>query len=545
MPHEELSRDLSARDPQSLMSRRDLLTRGLAAGGVVAAASLLAACGGGGATAADTASGAFSDVGGTPKRGGTVILGMSGGGSSDTLDPLQSVSNIDYYRVAALFDNLYYPDTNFVIQPQLAAEAEPNRDGSQWTVRLRSGVEFHNGKTIDADDLAFTMRRIFKVPYSGLVGRFAMVDLNGLKKVDKLTLQVPLKYPFSIFPNALARLPLVPVGFNPNKPVGTGPFMFQSFQAGRQSTFVRNPNWWGGFWGAKGTPYIDALQLVDLPDDTARVNSLLSGQVHGIDQVPLGQANSIKAQGMELFNLPTGNWRPFTMRIDRPPFNDVRVRQAMRLLVDRPQMVEQALAGYGRVANDLYSPDDPAYQSFHVAQREQDLEQARSLLKQAGQSDLRVQLTTSPIQAGIVEASTVLVTQAAQAGVKIALNQVDNDTFFGNNYLKWPFAVDWWPPTAYLDEAVVADGPNSTFNETHWLNPTFSRAYYAALKETDAQKRIPYEHQMMETQYNDGGYIIWGFANTLDAYSPKLRGLIPTKWGQDFSDSEFWRLWLA
>jgi len=521
-----------------LLSRRDLLRTGIAAGGALAAGSMLAACGSG-------ASAVTAPTGGTPKRGGVVRLGMSGGGSSDTLDPIQAVSNIDYYRAAALFDYAYYPDTDFVIQPQLASEAVPNADGSVWTVRLRSGIEFHNGKTLGAEDLAFTLRHIFRVPYSGLTGRFAMVDLNGLKQVDKLTLRVPLKYPFSIFPNALAELLVVPVGFDETKPVGTGPFMFQSFQAGRQSTFVRNPNWWGGFWGATGTPYVDALQLIDLDDDTARVNSLLAGQVHGIDAVPFGEASSLKAQGQVLFNVPTGNWRPFTMRIDVPPFNDVRVRQAMRLIVNRQQMVDQALAGYGRIANDLYSPEDPAYISFDAPQREQDLEQARSLLRQAGQSDLRVRLVTSPIQAGVVEASTVLVTQAAQAGVTIALDQVDDDTFFGNNYLKWPFAVDWWTPTKYLDQAVVADGPNSAYNETHWSNPVFSQNYYAALKQTDAAKRVPYEHEMMKLQYDEGGYIIWGFVNTLDAHSPNLRGLIPTKWGQDFSDSEFWRLWLA
>jgi len=531
MPHED-------RDPLGHLSRRELLGRGAAAAGALGVASLLAACGGGSSTAAT--------VGQKPKRGGIVRLGMSGGGSSDTLDPIQVVSNMDYYRSAALFDNVYYPDTDFVIQPQLCEPAEPNADATAWTVRLRSGVEFHDGKAIGADDLAYTLNHIFKVPYSGLAGRFAMVDLKGLKKLDKRTLRVPLKYPFSIFPYALARLPLIPVGFDAKNPVGTGPFKFQSFQPGRQSTFARNPNWYGGIWGsaATGTPYVDALQLVDLPDDTARVNSLLSGQVDGIDQVPFGQAASLKAQGLVLFEVPTGNWRPFTMRVDVPPFNDVRVRQAMRLIVDRQQIVNQALAGHGKLGKDLYSPQDPVYASFNAPQREPDLEQAKSLLRQAGQSDLRVTLTTSPIQAGIVEASTVLVTQAAQAGVTISLSQVDNDTFFGNNYLKWPFAVDWWPPTQYLDEVVVADGPQSKFNETHWNNPRFSQLYYAALKETDAAKRIPYEHGMMELQYEQGGYIIWGFVNTLDAHSTRLHGLIPTRWGQDFSDSEFWRLWL-
>jgi peptide/nickel transport system substrate-binding protein len=521
------------------LSRRELLRRSAAGAGVLLGGSVLAACGATTTTAASTASA------GPPKRGGTLRLGISGGGQSDTVDPIQAVSNMDYERAAALFDYLYWPDDQFVIRPQVAESATPNKDASVWDVRLRAGIEFHNGKTVDAEDLIFTIQRIFKVSYSGLAGRFQVVDLAGMRKLDKLTVRIPLKYSFSIFPNQLMELPMLPVGFDPSHPVGTGPFMYKSFQAGRQSLFERNPNWWGGFWQVKGTPYLDAVQMIDLADDTARVNALIANQVDAIDSVPFGQAPALKAQGVELFNVPTGNWRPFTMRIDVPPFNDVRVRQAMRLIVNRPQMIDQALDGYGTLGNDLYSPQDPIYKSFHVPQREQDLEQAKSLLRQAGQSDLRVQLTTSAIEAGIVEASTVLVTQAKQAGVTINLSQVDPDTFFGRNYLKWPFAVDWWTPLKYLDQAVTADGPNAKYNETHWSSPEFSRNYYAALKEVDPAKRVPYEHEMMRLQYEEGGYIIWGFINTLDAHSSKVKGMIPTVYGQDFSDSEFWRLWLA
>ena len=366
-----------------------------------------------------------------------------------------------------------------------------------------------------------------------------------MKKLDARTVRVPLKRPFAIFPNQLAQLPIVPVGFDPKKPVGTGPFKFERFTAGQESTFVRNPDWWGGFWGVEGTPYVDAIRMIDFNDDSARVNALLSDQVDAIDAVPFGQTKVIESQGYKLFNVPTGNWRPFTMRVDVPPFDDVRVRQAMRLIVDREQMIQQALSGFGQLGNDLYSIQDPVYEAFDVEQRVQDIEQAKSLLKQAGQEDLRVELVTSPIAAGVVEASTVLASQAEAAGVQIKVNRVDGDTFYGDNYLKWPFAVDWWTPLPYLDQAVTADGPDAKFNETHWADPEFGRLYHDALKETDADARTSLQHEMMRIQYDTGGYLIWGFANTIDAYADRLQGMEPTKYGQDFSDSAFWRLWLA
>jgi len=527
-----------APDPfASPLSRRDLLSRGMAAGGLVLGAPLLASCG-----KASTGTDAAATG---PTRGGILRIGMSGGGTADTLDPLAAVTTIDYNRAAALFDYGYWPDEEFVIQPQLVEEATPNRDATEWTLRLRDGVTFHDGKSLDADDLIFTINRIFKLDFSGLAGRFSVVDRGGMRKLDRRTVRVPLKRPFSIFPNQLAQLPIVPVGFDPERPVGTGPFKYERFTPGKESLFVRNPDWWGGFWQVEGTPYLDGLLITDFGDDTARVNALLADQVDAIDNVPFGQTKAIEAQGQSLFNVPTGNWRPFTMRIDAPPFDDVRVRQAMRLLVDREQLVQQALAGYGTVGNDIYSPQDPVVADAGIEQRAHDLDQARSLLKQAGQSDLRVELVTSAIAAGVVEASTVLAGQAKAAGVDVRVRKVDGDTFYGDNYLKWPFAVDWWTPLPYLDQAVTADGPTAEYNETHWKDPEFSGLYYDALKETDAGKRAEYQHEMMRIQHERGGYVIWGFANTIDAHSAKVGGMKPTKYGQDFSDSAFWRLWLT
>jgi peptide/nickel transport system substrate-binding protein len=522
------------------LSRRELLWKGGAVGGaLVLGAPLLSACDSGGESSTTATAGE------TPKRGGVLRLGISGGGSTDTLDPLAATTNMDYQRAAALFDYAYWPNDDFVIQPQLVQEATPNSDGSVWTIRLRDGIEFHNGKTLSADDLIFTIERIFTLDFSGLAGRFAVVNVKGMRKLDARTVSIPLKRPFSIFPNQLAQLPIVPVGFDPREPVGTGPFKFQSFKAGQESTFVRNPNWWGGFWKVKGTPYVDELRIIDFADDSARVNALLSNQVDAIDAVPFGQTKVVESQGFELFNVKTGNWRPFTMRVDAAPFDDVRVRQAMRLIPDRKQLIDQALSGFGTIGNDLYSPQDPVYTSADIPQREQDIEQARSLLRQAGHEGLEIELVTSPIQAGVVEASTVLASQAKAAGVNINIRRVDSGTFYGDNYLKWPFAVDWWTPLPYLDQAVTADGPNAAFNETHFNDPEFNRLYGEALRQTDESKRVELQHEMMRIQHERGGYIIWGFANTIDAHSKQVRGMEPTKYGQDFSDSRFWKLWLA
>ena len=136
--------------------------------------------------------------------------------------------------------------------------------------------------------------------------------------------------------------------------------------------------------------------MIEFADPTARLNALLGGTVDHIDLVASSQADVIKStSGMKLLEAKSGGWDPITMRIDQKPFDDARVRQAFRLIVDRTQMIEQALGGHGWLGNDMYAPFDPGYPK-DLPQRVQDLEQAKSLLKQAGyDNNLTVQLTTS------------------------------------------------------------------------------------------------------------------------------------------------------
>src|SRR5262249_37266626 len=142
----------------------------------------------------------------------------------------------------------------------------------------------------------------------------------------------------------------------------------------------------------------------------------------------------------------TGGWLPLCMAIDLPPFDDVRVRQAMRLLVDRKQIIAQVLSGYGFEGNDLYAPFDPGY--LQMPQRDQDISEAKSLLKAAGHSNLSVDLHTTNGAAGMVELATVFQNQAAAAGVKVNVHNDPN--YYGNLYLKLPFSVDFWGTRSYL-----------------------------------------------------------------------------------------------
>ncbi|TCO53731.1 ABC transporter substrate-binding protein [Actinocrispum wychmicini] len=505
------------------VTRRELLRASalLGAGGALLGASGgITAC-----TTGDTGRQALNAALGPRRRGGVLRIGVTGGGAQDTLDPHHPPTYPDQARVSNLYEPLFGRDAAYNIEPVLAESLEPAEQGRTWTLRLRADVSFHNGKPLDADDVIFTLRRIADLPGTGAAA-LRVVDMAGLRKIDARTLRIPLTVPYALFQDDLAQyyMAIVPTGFDLAHPVGTGPFRYGTFTPGRISSFPRNDHYWRA-----DQPYVDELVIVDFPSDDARVAALLSGDVQAIDNVPPGQINDVKAAGATVMASESGAWTPFTMRVDKAPFNDVRVRQAFRLMVDRDQMVSQALAGQGRIANDLYAPFDASYAS-DIPQRRQDLAQAKSLLRQAGQAGLRVELVTSSgIGSGAVEAATLFAQQAKGAGVTIAVRTVDSATFYGSDYLNWVFAEDYWYTRNYLPQVAQGSLPDAPYNECHFNDQRFTSLINRARGELNPAKRAQLLKDAQRIEYDTGGYIIWGFKNQLDAYTNKVTGFVPDR----------------
>jgi peptide/nickel transport system substrate-binding protein len=516
---------------EDAVTRRQVLRGALTGGVALAAGGVLEACGGGGGNT----TGQTAPTNQKLRAGGALRVGATGGGAKDTIDAHLPTADTDIMRVWNLYESLAVRTPDFSKLEMLLAESiEADKAPDSWTIRLKPGLTFHNGKPVTADDVIFSLRRIID-PKNPKVGAAAIgyIDDKGLRKLDKLTVRVPLQFANSGFPDDIGQYfnSIVPTDYDPKHPVGTGPFKYESFTPGQQSVFTKFADYW-----EKGKPFVDRLTIIDFPDDTARTNALLGGQVDAIDNLPAAQLSSVKGNGnLRVLVSETGAWQPFTMRVDASPFNDVRVRQAFRLMVDRKQMVAQVLSGQGRIANDLYAPYDPAY-AKDLPQREQDLEQAKSLLKQAGRENLTVELVTAPVFQGIVEAAQVFAQQAKGAGVNVKLRKVDSGTFYGDNYLKWPFAQDFWATRAYLSQVAQGDLPNSPFNETHWKPPEFVKLIQQARAELDDTKRAQILHDAQKMQYDQGGYIIQYFSNIIDAYSAKIGGFVEAKSGFPFGN---------
>jgi peptide/nickel transport system substrate-binding protein len=255
---------------------------------------------------------------------------------------------------------------------------------------------------------------------------------------------------------------------------------------------------------------------------------LLGGQVDAITDVPPAQVAVVNGHGgTKVLESPSAAWRPICMRVDAAPFDDVRVRQAFRLIANRPQLVQQALAGHGKIGNDLYGIFDEAFAS-DLPQRKQDIDKAKSLLKAAGKEGLTVDLQTTSGALGMNEGAQVFAQQAKAAGVTVNVKILDSGAFYGNQYLKWPLSTDFWGSRNYLSQVAAGSLPTSPYNETHWpdtKDQKFLSLYKQALKTVDRVKQREILHEMQKMEYDNGGYIIWGFTTLLDGYSTKVKGL--------------------
>jgi peptide/nickel transport system substrate-binding protein len=507
------------------VSRRQLLA---GAAGLAAVGGLAAACG---SSSSSPSTGTGTGAAGAPKRGGNFRLGVTGGGSKDIMDGQFIITKPDQARLMTAFETLLLFNENYQLTNNGLAESVTQDNPKQYTIRLRQGIEFQNGKTLTADDVIYSFQRI-GTKKLGLTGyaATATMDIGAMKKLDKYTVRLPLKTPDPTVPQTLGSytFTVVPTGYKayPAPQNGTGAYKLKSFTRGQQSVHERNPNYW-----RTGEPYFDTVTITDFSDATAQSNALLGGQIDAMTDVAPSQVKVLQAQNVGVLVSKTGGWIPICMAIDMPPFDDVRVRQAMRLIVDRKGMLQQVASGIGFVGNDLYAPFDPGY-DHSLPQREQDIAQAKSLLKAAGKANLAVDLhTTNGADPG-GGIATVFANQAQAAGVKI--NVINDPNYYGNQYLKLAFSVDFWGTRAYLNQVQQGSLPSSPFNETHWppksgTGSNFESLYNQALAETDVAKRIQIQHEMQQIEYNIGGYIIPFFGGLIDGYATKVKGLVPSK----------------
>jgi peptide/nickel transport system substrate-binding protein len=502
------------------LTRRRFIVVGSQGAAALGGAGLLAACGGAKQKAKTGSGTSGTPATGKPVKGGTLTVGMVTAGVAETMNPAKSVNLSDLLRIAQLYDQLFTvgPDVKTLV-PRLALSAEPNKDATVWTLHLRDGVKWHDGKPFGADDVIYTLN-LWADPTSNAHGQVAgLVDFKNVRKRGPLVVEIPLVRPTGQFPSVLTfnqQVILQNGATNQqinSKPVGTGPFKFESFDPGQQSVFLANPDYW-----EPGRPYVDKLVVnSSFSDEKSRQNALLSGAVDVSPFLPPLVAKQLaSSQQATLLTSHSVVQYWFLMRVDQGPFADRRVRQAMKLIADR-----QALIGVG---TQYYASDLP--------QREQDIEKAKSLLKSAGQENFSFVLPTADALPGFNPSATLFAQQAAKAGVNVKVQQVSPNTYYtpAGGFLKRPIGLDLGAPFQSLTEVYRTFFTSSApFNETFWGKQDGGAAAAKLIDEaiaaTDAKKAAELWGEVQRQQYDDGGVLGWANADDLVAVRPNVRGI--------------------
>jgi len=511
-----------------VVNRRDVIRMGSAA----ALGASLAGCEWGTSGRPPVASGDH------PQRGGTLRVGVIETLQSGNLDAHKPIGR-GAIRGWALYAKLWEWDESGKPVLALAEEAEIGKDALSWTIRLRPDLEFHHGKTITAEDAIFSIRRLtdpaLGSPYAAL---HAAVDRDSIEKLDRRTFRIHAKNGHGLVSLAETWTSfggIVPTDYDPVvNPVGAGPYKLELFTPGRLSRYVRFNNYY-----KPGQPYADRLEIIEFRDQIARLAALLSGQIDVADRMPAEYARMLRGDARaQVVTSPSNNWQAFNLNLSRPEFQDARVREAFRLLIDRPDMVRRVLLGEGRIGNDFYAPQDEAFDPG-FPQRPHDPERARVLLRAAGRSKLEVPLVTD----GGGEASAIVFAEHAKlAGVAIDVRKVDSATFNGPQSNEWFVTTSEMPARGFLATALHVDAPVAAANRTNFRDADFARLFDEASAEPDLAKRSVLVHRMQWIQRQRGGLIIWGFNNILNVAAPHVGGIAAET--TQFAAWRFDQMWL-
>lgn len=461
-----------------------------------------------------------------PKRGGVLRMGIGGGSTTDDFDVRKLNDWVPVNQAYMVMNGLVEIDANNVAQPELLESWVAAPGAVEWTFKVRQGITFHNGKTLTADDVIYSLN--LHRGDSSSAARSVAAAFKDVAKVSDSEIRITLESGNADLPYVLSdyHFLVVPEGFSDwANPVGTGPFRLESVEPGVRARFVRNESYW-----KPGCANVDAVEVLVINDISARTNALMSGQVHAINSLDFKTVDLLgRNPNLNIVRSAGGQHFTFLMNTTRAPFDDVNVRLAMKYSVDREQLLKTALRGYGRIGNDHPIPSTDRFFNTELPQRPYDPERAKFHLKEAGLDSLAVTLQTSDAAfAGAVDAAAIYRTAAAAAGIDVNIQREPVDGYWDNVWMKAPFCMSYWGGRPTADQMLtIAYQSTSAQNDSFWKNDRFDSllAEARALLDDDKRREIYWELQALIS--NDGGVMVPMFGDYLDGVSKKVQGVTP------------------
>lgn len=460
---------------------------------------------------------------GKPKHGGRLRVSVP---PIKSLDPVKMDTSGAIAIVQQAAEYLVWAGPDLKLRPMLAEKWHPENGGKTWLFKLREGVKFHDGREMTADDVVATFQRLVDPKSaSAAAAQLPFLKKNNVGKSDKYTVRFELDRAVGAFPyytqtyNAV----ILPADYDGNfatHPVGTGPFRLTRYKAEESASFERNPHYW-----RNGHPYLDGVDVSVYGSSQPQILALQGGNVDVmllsgyLDAKPLMSNKQIRIVAAH-----SAEHRELTMRVDKKPFNDKRVRQAVALCLNRTAIIRSLLGGKADMGND--HPIAPVYPlNLTVPQRHKNLAQARKLLAAAGYPrGFEIDLYTE--QYAEVPQYAVLIQQMlAAANIRVKLH-VEPQNVYYNHWTEVTFGLTDWTtrptPGQILSSAFMSD---SKWNAPHWKNKTFDKLVEQLQAETDKSKRSVLANRIATILHDEVPAVIAYFKQNLRPMRKNVHGV--------------------
>ena len=475
------------------------------------------------------------------KKGGVMRVGKAHGQTIDSLDPGTHENGFSIAMTHGY--NIYMTEVaaDGSLVGQLAQSWEASADVATWTFTLRQGVTYHNGREVTAEDVVASINH-HRGEDSTSAAKPIVAPITDMKADGKHTVVVTLDAGNADFPFILSdyHLPVMPS--EAGKPdwqsgIGAGPYKIKNFDPGVRLDLVKHADYWDSNRG-----HFDEIQMLSIIDTAARTNALMTGEVDAIDRVDLKTVHLLKRRkGITVHSIAGTQHYTFPMRTNVAPFDDNNVRMAIKHAINREEMVEKILQGFGVVGNDHPIGSGQRFFAKDLEQRAYDPDKSKYYLKQAGLESLSVDLSVADAAfAGAVDAGALFAESARVAGIDLNIVREPNDGYWSNVWNAKPFCACYWGGRPVEDQMFsTAYASGAAWNDTAWEHERFNVLLNEARAELDTDKRREMYAQMQQIVRDEGGVIVPMFASYVFATSEKVA--TPAQMGSNWDlDGERW-----
>lgn len=528
------------------ISRRDFLRLSTLLGMSLASAKFLAACG-----PAETQAPAATEAPVvTEAPAVTEAPSATGPVRGGTLTAATRIERVDHPARFSLvsashpwrhvFEYLTYTNPQGITEPYLLEKWEVSDDLLTWTLFVRKGVKFNNGKELTADDVVFNFQQwLSEEVGSSMLGSLSYLSPEGVEKTDDYTVTLKLNSPSIFIPEHLGQYPaaIVPAGFGGDitkEPIGTGAFTMEEYVPGERARLKAREGYWRMGEDGKPLPYLDEIIMVQLGEDrSADLAALQSGQVDTIIEPSVAIWEAVKDDDrFTVVGTPTGATRVLRMRVDQEPWTNNDVRLALKHCHNREKILALALQNQGVIGNDSHvSPAHPEY--VDIPPFPFDPAKSKELLANAGYPDgLKIELVVASDWPESMAYAQALKEDAAAGGFDIELKTMPASQYW-DGWTDWNLGITWWAhrtlapmllPLAYIADA---EGKPVPWNESRWVDEEFSEILKQAEATLDLEKRKELVGKLEQIQKERGSVCIPFFMNVWKIYTKNVHNVPP------------------